>query len=134
MAPAKPAEPEGPKNKIFMDDSTRKSSLVQGELADLEVMRQEGDGGGSRRKSVREVTNSFWDDVHYTVKVVGQNPRMLFVSFVVFAILCAGGLGLVFYLAQQQDNKVKSTALGLAVETGRWFCKFLKFSCSIEYL
>lgn len=121
--PSKPpdAEPEGPKKKVVLDDSTRKSSLVQGELKDLEAMRKEG--GGSRRASVRTNNNNCCDDFQYSLKIVGQNPRILILSLFVFAVLCGGGLGLVFFLANDEDQNAQDDASDLAVETGRWFGK-----------
>lgn len=96
---------------------TRKSSLVQGELADLEAKR------GSKKGNNNRGTNSCWDEMNYSLKIVRQNPHILLLSLLVFAILCGGGLALVFFLAKGQDDDDKGTALDLAVETGRWFGK-----------
>lgn len=120
MAPlttTKPPPPEGPKT-LQLDDSSRKSSLVTGELADLEAMRTDG-----KSSKIRAASTNCWDDLQYSLRIVRQNPRILFISFIVFAILCGGGLGLVFFLANDQDNDEKDSALDLAIETGRWFGK-----------
>lgn len=102
-----------------LDDSTRKSSLVQGELADLEAIRKDE----LNRSALHHRANLCWDDFQYALKLVRQNPRILIISFIVFSILCGGGLGLVFYLANDEDQQDQNMALDLAVETGRWFCK-----------
>jgi hypothetical protein len=116
--PTKPP-PEGPKT-LQLDDSTRKSSLVTGELADLQAMR---DGRNSKRSSIRSASTNCWDDLQYSLKIVRQNPRILIIGFIVFAVLCGCGLGLIFFLANDQDDDEKGAALDLAVETGRWFGK-----------
>jgi hypothetical protein len=100
-----------------MVGGTRKSSLVQGELADLEAKRGSKKGNNRGR-------NSCWDEMHYSLKIVRLNPHILLLSLLAFAILCGGGLALVFFLAKGQDDDDKGTALDLAVETGRWFGKF----------
>ena len=103
------------------DESTRKSSLVQGELADLEALRKET----SNRGALHLRSHVCWDDFQYSLKLVRKYPRILIISFIVFAFLCGGGLGLVFYLANDEDEQDKDLALDLAEETGRWFCKYL---------
>ncbi len=109
---------EGPKN-INWEASTRKSTLVQGELADLEAIRQDG----TRRRALQRRAHICWDDLRYNIKITSQNPRILILSFIVFAILCGGGLGLVFFLAKDQNEDDKNLALDLASEVGGWFCK-----------
>jgi hypothetical protein len=105
-------------------DVSRKSSLVQGELADLEALRQEQSTSTNNVHKISKQATSWWEDLDYNLKVLRQNPRILILSFLVFAILCGGGLGLVFFLAGDQDEDEKDAALDLAIETGRWFCKF----------
>lgn len=117
--PLKTVTQEGPMDRKS-DETTRKSTLVQGELAHLEAIRNEG----TSRKAFHRA-NLCWEDFQYSLKIVRQNPRILVFSFIVFAILCGGGLGLVFFLAKDQDEDDKSDALDLATETGRWFCKWL---------
>jgi hypothetical protein len=112
----KPPPPEGPK-KLQLDDSTRRSSLVTGELADLDAMRD------NKKSSIRSASTNCWDDFQYSLKILKNSPRIFIISFIVFAILCGGGLGLVFFLADDQDDDEKAVALDLAVETGRWFGK-----------
>ena len=112
-----------------LDDSTRKSSLVQGELADLEAIRKEKSNRGG---ALHHRANLCWDDFHYSLKLLRQNPRILIISFIVFAILCGGSLGLVFYLANNEDEQDKGMALDLAVETGRWFCKYNGLRLSVN--
>ena len=103
------------------DSSSRKSSLVAGELADLEAMRN---AGSTKKSTIRLATSKCWDDCLYSLKIVRQKPRIIFISFLVFAILCGGGLGLVFFLAEDENQDEMGSALDLAVETGRWFGKF----------
>ena len=112
---------------IKKEDGTKKSSLVQGELADLEAKRGSKRGKNNRRGSGHR-TNSCWDEMNYSLKIVRQNPHILLLSFCVFAILCGGGLALVFFLSKSQDDDDKGAALDLAVDTGRWFGKS-RFSC-----
>ncbi len=109
---------EGPKN-LKWEANTRKSTLVQDELADLEAIRQEGTG----RRALQRRVHICWDDLRYNLKITRQNPRILIMSFMVFAILCGGGLGLVFFLAKDQNEDDKNLALDLASEVGGWFCK-----------
>ncbi len=119
--PLKTGPQEGQKNlKFNLDDSNRrKSSLVQGELADLEARRREG----KSQRAFHHHANLCCDDLRYTFKILRQNPRILIRSFLVFAFLCGCGLGLVFFLAKDQNEEDKNLALDLAAETGRWFCK-----------
>ncbi len=109
---------------LKLDDSTRKTSLVQGELADLEALRK----GSASWGAFQDRVNLCWDDVQYSLKITRQNPRILVLSLIVFVILCGGGLGLVFSLAKDQDEEDKDLALSLATETGRWFgaCAFVE--------
>lgn len=101
-----------------LGDTGRKSSLVQGELANLQAMRKKG----SKPSAIHHRSHVCWDDFQYSLKLVRQNPRILIISFIVFAVLCGGGLCLVFYLAKDEDEQDQDMALDLAVETGRWFC------------
>ncbi len=113
------AHKEPSRSKCVLDDSsTRKSSLVQGELADLEAIRSGGKEGAFHHRA-----NLCCDDLRYTFKILRQNPLVLILSFLVFATLCGCGLGLVFYLAQDQNEEDKNLALDLATEKGRWFGK-----------
>jgi hypothetical protein len=106
----------------MLDDSSGKSrkSLVSGELADLEAMRRDG---SINKSTIRFASANCWDNWLYNLKIARQKPRIIAISFLVFAILCGGGLGLVFSFANSQDGDDKASALDLAVETGRWFCK-----------
>lgn len=96
-----------------------KSCLVSDEIKNLEAIRavEKKDGG------VRKKLSQFAVEIRYNTKVVRGKPTILVISFLVFAVLCSVGLGLVFYLANEQDGDVKANALDLADETGRWFCK-----------
>lgn len=130
MAPPNSAvtPPRKPTNSEISTDldlssSVRKASLVRGELKDLEAMRKE-EGSGGRRASLQKATTQYWEDFSYNLKILRQYPHILAVSFFIFAILCGGALALVFFLANDQNDEDKSEALNLAVETGRWFCKF----------
>jgi hypothetical protein len=114
--------PDGAKT-LLLDDSSGKSrkSLVSGELADLEAMRR--DGSINNKSTIRLTSANCCDDWLYSLKIARQKPRIIGISFLVFAILCGGGLGLVFSFANTQDADEKASALNLAIETGRWFCK-----------
>lgn len=98
---------------------SRKSTLVRGELADLEALREES----SRKKIIRDVTANFCDHIAYLVQVVKRYPRVAVYTFLVLAILCGCGLSVVFVIANNQNEANQVEALDLATETGRWFCK-----------
>ncbi len=110
---------DGSKNLIW-EGSTSKNTLVKGELGDLEAIRQDD----AKQKSFHHRAHLYWDEFHFNIKIVRQNPRILIKSLIVFVILCGGGLGLVFFVAKDQDNEDKNLALDLATESGRWFCKY----------
>jgi hypothetical protein len=108
---------------LILDDSdgkARKRSLISGELADLEAMRRESN---TNKSGIRFASANCCDDWLYGIKIARQKPHIVIISLLVFAILCGGGLGLVFSFANTQDADEKDAALNLAVETGRWFCK-----------
>jgi hypothetical protein len=116
--------PEDPKT-LTLDDSdgkARKRSLISGELADLEAIRNDG-SSINNKSTIRFARDNCWDNWLYNLKIARQKPRIVIISFLVFVILCGGGLGLVFFFANTQDGDEKASALNLAVETGRWFCK-----------
>lgn len=98
---------------------TKKACLVTGEIKDLEAIR-----AAEMKSGFREMLSRLADDIKYNAKVVKGHPSIIIVSFLVFAILCSVGLGLVFFLSNEQDNDAQADALDLAVETGRWFCKY----------
>jgi len=121
MAPTPKAKPR--MSEVCTIDTVLdgKSSLVKGELADLEAMRQEG-----RRSSDAawmNTTTQCWEDFLYNLKIVRRHPGVLAIPLLVFAILCGGGLCLLIFLALNQNAQEKDEAQDLAVETGRWFCK-----------
>lgn len=101
-------------------DTTRKNSLVQGELVNLDVMRKQGQD----RRALHHRAHVCWDDFQYSLEIMRRNPRILTLSFIIFALLCGGGLGLVFFLAKDENDQDEALALNLAVETGRWFCTY----------
>jgi hypothetical protein len=114
--------PEGPRPLTLYDnDNKSRKSLVSGELADLEATRN--DGSINNKSTIRFASDNCWDNWLYNLKIARQKPRIVIISFLVFVILCGGGLGLVFSFANSQDGDEKASALNLAVETGRWFCK-----------
>ncbi len=110
---------DGSKGLIW-DDITPKNTLVRGELADLEAIREEN----TKQHAFQRRANLCWDDLRFNLKIVRQNPRILIKSLIVFVILCGGGLGLVFFVAKVQDKDDNNLALDLATESGNWFCKY----------
>ncbi len=105
---------------VGQDGITPKNTLVKGELADLEAIRQHD----TKMKSFHRRAHLFCHDLQFNVKIVRQNPRILIKSLIIFVILCGCGLGLVFFVAKDQDKEDKNLALDLATESGRWFCKY----------
>jgi hypothetical protein len=97
-------------NKGDGHGKSKKSSLVQGELADLKTRRGSKENGTSGGASTGYGTKNCWDEIHYSLKVVRRNPRGLLLPLFVFAILSAGGLALIFILAKGQDDNDKDTA------------------------
>ena len=108
----------------------KKACLVSGEIKDLQRIR-----ATAKKNGFRDSLSQLIDDIRYSVKVLKGNPSILVASFLVFATLCGAGLGLVFFLAKQQNVAAQQAALDLAVQTGRWFCKYPLFAacCFIKH-
>lgn len=101
----------------------RKESLVLGELAHLRALREES---GRNKSQFREATSNIADNIRYHAQILKKNPRIAVYSILVFAVLCACGLSIVFFVAKNVDEANELHALDLATETGKWFCKFCK--------
>lgn len=100
---------------------SRKGTLVRGELADLEALREES----GRKNLLRDTVTKIYENILYHVQVVQKYPRIALYAFLVLSVLCASGLSIVFTVANNQDEANQAEALTLATETGQWFCKLL---------
>jgi len=53
--------------------------------------------------------------------VIKDHPSILLITIVIFVVLCAAGLSLVFLLPQTGEERAQQEAFLLAIETGQWF-------------
>ena len=97
------------------------NTMLSNELRDLDAHRDEGNGS----KSLLEV---WWRNVRLTYQILKVHPSIAMRTFLAFGILCCGGLAILIQLDASNREELEETALELAVETGRWFCK-----CTISY-
>jgi hypothetical protein len=98
----------------------KKKNLVTQEVSDLRDMRE-----GNAKKKGKQLMSGVSGCAHGvvdTIQIVKAYPSVLFISLFVFIVLCGGGLALVYYFANDQEEEETAEALDLAIETGRWFC------------
>eukprot|EP00934_Nitzschia_sp_Nitz4_P008072 Nitzschia sp. Nitz4//scaffold74_size92883//42717//46457//NITZ4_004825-RA/size92883-augustus-gene-0.12-mRNA-1//-1//CDS//3329557601//8062//frame0 len=100
-----------------IDVESKRASLVKGELADLEALREE-DG---RNNVLQEATTTCFESFMYTLKVLQRRPSILIVSLLVMLALLAVGLSIVLIISSNADETNKRDALDLAEQTGNWF-------------
>ena len=87
-----------------------------------------------RRKSRRRKWLSIWGrknpivklykGTRYILEALRAHPKIFFKSLIVLALVCGVGVGLIVYASRVQEANIQSNAQALAVETGRWFCKY----------
>lgn len=105
-------------NPVAMSASDKQNTMLSGELADIEAQRND------ENKSIGCSCSNFSQKASNVCSILWTNPRITFVTFSVLAILCGGGLGVVYYVKSTKKAGVRAQALQLAHDTGRWFCKF----------
>eukprot|EP00934_Nitzschia_sp_Nitz4_P006525 Nitzschia sp. Nitz4//scaffold296_size27349//17842//21644//NITZ4_008200-RA/size27349-snap-gene-0.41-mRNA-1//-1//CDS//3329546273//6515//frame0 len=95
---------------------SKRASLVKGELADLEALRE-----GGRHNVLHEATTNCFENLWYSLHALKRKPIIVVVSSFVLLALLALGLAIVFIISTNEDETNKRDALDLAEQTGGWF-------------
>ena len=104
---------------------TNVNTMLSDELADLDAQRE---NGGERNSKTTRMSSSpcskIKRNVFYTTLAIKERPWILVRAILVFLIVCAAGITIIFLKDKTNKEELEEEALDLAIETGRWFCKF----------
>ena len=104
---------------------TNVNTMLSDELADLDAQRENGgERGDSRSKTRTSPCSNIKRNVFYTTLAIKERPWILVRAILVFLIVCSVGMIIIFLKDKINKEALEEEALDLAIETGRWFCKF----------
>ena len=109
-----------------------RNDMLSGELADLEAHRRRFKQK-SRRRPLEVWTGKLCETLNYLKEVFAAYPSIPILSFTAFAILFGTGLAVILSTDKAHRESSKSDALGLAIDTGNWFCKCALESATTSY-
>ncbi|KAL3937731.1 MAG: hypothetical protein SGBAC_007225 [Bacillariaceae sp.] len=99
---------------------SERANLVSRELADLESYRVDND----RKTSCCTTWESSLETLQQYLRTAKRHPHVWIFTLLSIVILCGISLPLIVYLASNQNDTEEELAADLAIETGRWFCKY----------
>jgi hypothetical protein len=97
--------------------SSDMNTMLSDELADID----------DYRTNTNRATN-YWAKIRKNLKycyfVAKESPFKFVRPLLIFGFFCGAGIALITFKETAYQTEQEETALDLAVETGRWFCKF----------
>jgi hypothetical protein len=105
---------------LTLHDVGNGNSHISGGTPSLPMDKEGGDGAaGSKKSTLRR----FKSGTVHQWKVLRAHPRIAWIAFVVFLVLCGVGLGIVYAVRRSHIVQFEEQGLELAQETGDFFCK-----------